>query len=94
MSSLAMFAFALALSASTPAPEATQPGAAAADDTCGAAKYQYLIGQPKSAIPATPSGVVWRVYSTTEMVTMDYIEARMDIVWDADTGKVVKVKCG
>ena len=63
-------------------------------DACGASKHQDLVGMPKSAIPPKPEGAVWRVYSTTDAVTMDYSEARMNIVWDAKTGKIVEVKCG
>jgi hypothetical protein len=63
-------------------------------DTCGAAQYQWLVGKPKAAIPAAPAGAVWRIYSTEQVVTMDYVEARMAIVWDAKTGLVVRVKCG
>lgn len=63
-------------------------------DACGASKHQDLVGKPRSAIPAKPDGAVWRVYSTTDAVTMDYSEARMNIVWDAKTGMVVEVKCG
>jgi hypothetical protein len=64
------------------------------NDTCGAAQYQWLVGKPKAAIPAAPAGAVWRIYSTEQVVTMDYVEARMAIVWDAKTGMVVRVKCG
>ncbi len=64
------------------------------EDTCGAGAYQYLVGKPKSEIPAKPPGAIWRVVSNKQMVTMDYIEARLDIVWDAETKRVVKVHCG
>ncbi len=63
-------------------------------DTCGANAYQYLIGKPKSAIPHAPAGAKWRVTSSADAVTMDYVEARMNIVWDAKTQKVIKVRCG
>ena len=65
-----------------------------APDTCGAAKLQSLIGRPKSAIPKSPKGALWRVSSSADAVTMDYVEARLNIVWDAKTGRVIRVKCG
>ena len=64
------------------------------EDTCGAGAYQYLVGKPKSEIPAKPPGKIWRVVSNKQMVTMDYVEARLDIVWDAATKRVLSVKCG
>jgi hypothetical protein len=85
---LLLFGAATAVSATPPDPV---PGR---DDTCGAGKYQYLVGKPKSAIPPKPPGAIWRIYSSTQMVTMDYIEARLDIIWNAETKRVIKVKCG
>jgi hypothetical protein len=70
---------------------ASQPAQA---DECGAVKFQWLVGKPKSAIPRPPRGANWRIYSTKEIITMNYVFGRMDIVWDADTGKVTSVHCG
>jgi hypothetical protein len=80
-----------ALSAAAAVPPDPVPGKA---DTCGAGAYQYLVGKSKSDIPQKPPGAIWRVTSTDQMVTMDFIEARLDIVWDAKTKRVVKVHCG
>ncbi len=63
-------------------------------EACGSEKYQYLVGKPHTAIPHEPHGQNWRVYSTKEIITMDYVFGRMDIVWDADTGLVKNVHCG
>ena len=63
-------------------------------EECGAEKYQFLVGKPHSEIPHTPRGANWRIYSTKSIITMDYVFGRMDIVWDADTGKVTSVHCG
>jgi hypothetical protein len=75
-----------------PAPETSAP--AEQPDACGASRYQHLVGRPKSEIPPKPAGAVWRVHSTTQPVTMDYSENRMNIVWDAKTGIVKTVRCG
>ena len=74
--------------AAKPAPAPAKP------DTCGAAPLQYLVGKPKSEapVPVNPGGR--RVYCSTCMVTMDYIPARLNIVFDQDTGVVTAVKCG
>ncbi|HEY3813028.1 MAG TPA: I78 family peptidase inhibitor [Caulobacteraceae bacterium] len=64
------------------------------EDACGAGAYQYLVGKPKSEIPAKPPGAIWRVVSNKQAVTMDYIAARLDIVWNADTKRVMTVRCG
>lgn len=71
------------------APASSQPS-----EACGAEKYQYLVGKPRTAIPHPPGGANWRIYSTKEIITMDYVFGRMDILWDADTGKVKNVHCG
>ena len=80
-----------ASSAAAAVPPDPVPGRA---DTCGAGAYQYLVGKPKSAIPPKPPGKIWRVVSNKQMVTMDYVEARLDIVWDTETKRVTKVRCG
>jgi hypothetical protein len=64
------------------------------DDACNAGAYQYLVGQPKTKIPPKPPGAIWRVVSSKEMITMDYIGARLNIVWDAGSKRVIKVSCG
>ena len=63
-------------------------------EACGAKNFQYLVGNPRSDIPYRPKGANWRVYSTKEVITMDYVYGRMNIVWDADTSKVTSVHCG
>ena len=82
---------ALAATAVAAVPPDPVPGK---DDTCGAGAYQYLVGKPKSDIPPKPQGAIWRVVSNKQMVTMDYIEARLDIIWDSETKRVIRVKCG
>ncbi|MBS0296259.1 MAG: peptidase inhibitor I78 family protein [Proteobacteria bacterium] len=86
-----------ALSAAALATLMMNGGAVAADapkDTCGAAQHQSLVGQPVSAIPRSLRGPNVRIYSTADAVTQDYVETRMNIVWDAKTYKIVRVTCG
>ena len=77
--------------ASAAVPPDPVPGAV---DACHAGAYQYLVGKPKSDIPEKPPGAIWRVVSNKQPVTQDYVEARLDIIWDADTKRVIKVRCG
>ncbi len=80
-----------ACSAAAAVPPDPVPGR---EDTCGAGAYQYLVGKPKSEIPPKPPGRIWRVVSNKQAVTMDYVEARLDIVWDSETKRVLHVRCG
>ncbi len=75
-------------------PPAPAPTPKAAQDTCGVAKLEYLVGRNKSEIPPTPAGANWRIYCSSCLVTMDYSPARLDIVFDDKTGIVKEVKCG
>ena len=63
-------------------------------DTCGAAPLQYLIGKPKTEVPVPVDPSSRRVYCSTCTVTMDYRPARLDVVFDQDTGLVTAIKCG
>jgi hypothetical protein len=72
-------------SAAAPADEA---------DQCGASRYQWLVGQPRSAIPPQPAGARWRVTCTGCPITMDYSLARLNIFYDSETERVEEVRCG
>lgn len=61
---------------------------------CGADKYQWLVGQPRSRIPEQPGGARWRIACTTCPVTMDYSPQRMNIFYDEESEIVETVKCG
>jgi hypothetical protein len=63
-------------------------------DQCGASRYQYLVGRPRSAIPAQPAGARWRVTCTGCPITMDYSPARLNIFYDSETERVEEVRCG
>lgn len=63
-------------------------------DECGAREYQYLVGKPRSRVPAQPAGANWRVTCTSCPVTMDYSPARLNILYDEESEIVEKVSCG
>lgn len=63
-------------------------------DQCGAGALQTLVGQPRTAIPVPVNPGMRRVTCTTCPVTMDYSPARLNILYDADTGIIREVKCG
>jgi hypothetical protein len=67
-----------------PAPEAPQ---------CAAGAYQVLVGQRIGEVYTDSLPVPHRIYSTTDMITMDYRPERLNIVTSPD-GEVVEVKCG
>lgn len=70
------------------------PAPAAGSDLCGAADLADLVGKPRTDIPVPIDPMRRRVYCTTCMVTQDYDPARLDIVYDAQTGIIKQVKCG
>ena len=63
-------------------------------DQCGASRYQWLVGRPRSAIPAKPSDATWRVTCTSCPVTMDHSSARLNIFYDSETERIEEVRCG
>lgn len=60
-------------------------------DTCGAAAWQHLIGQPRTAADALPQPK--RVYHITDAITQDFREDRINVVLD-DSGTIGAVTCG
>ena len=77
----------LVTACSGPRPLPITPG----PDTCGAADWQQLVGQPRAAADAVPQPK--RVYHITDAVTQDYREDRINVVLD-DSGKIGAVTCG
>lgn len=75
----------------TPAPIAQAPSPS---DQCGAGQMQYLVGKLRSEIPVPANPALRRVACTTCPVTMDYNPARLNILFDADTGVIKTVRCG
>lgn len=63
-------------------------------DSCGISELAWLIGKPKTEIPVPVDPGRRRVYCATCMVTEDLVPDRQDIVFDPDTGVVVRLGCG
>jgi hypothetical protein len=61
---------------------------------CDAASLKYLIGRPRSEIPAPIEPGNRRVYCSSCVITQDYVPGRTDIVFDTQTGIIIQVKCG
>ncbi|HEX9857282.1 MAG TPA: I78 family peptidase inhibitor [Paracoccaceae bacterium] len=84
---------ALALAACTPEAEAPGPGLPPADDACGAAALQGLVGQPAAVLEAMTFGPATRVLRPGMAVTMDYSAERLNIEVDA-AETIIRVSCG
>lgn len=78
--------------AETPAAAPTNAAEATAQDTCGAAAHQALIGTPASAIDlsAFPAGT--RIITPETMVTQDFVPTRLNITTGTD-GNVASLNC-
>jgi hypothetical protein len=76
------------------APAQPSPEPEIAPDACGAGPLQYLVGRPRSQIPVPVDPSKRRVTCSTCPVPLDYREDRLNIIFDADTGTVLEVKCG
>ncbi|MBA3677309.1 MAG: hypothetical protein H0W74_07900 [Sphingosinicella sp.] len=63
-------------------------------DQCGASKLQFLVGKPRSAIPASAKGPGTRVTCSTCPITMDYSPARLNIFYDEKTNLIAEARCG
>ncbi|SRR5690606_32962774 len=63
-------------------------------DACGAQDLQWLVGQPRTAIPVPVNVVSRRVACTTCPVTEDYSPYRLNIFYDQTTGIIEQVRCG
>lgn len=70
-------------------PAATPPTA----DTCGAASFQYLVGQDVSPVLATTFTTPIRIIRPDEAVTMDFSAERLN--FRVDGNEIVQsVTCG
>lgn len=76
------------------ADQATQAPAAPGGDTCARSEWTPYVGRPRTELPTPSDQRRVRIHSTTDAVTMDFREDRVNVVWDADTGRVVEVRCG
>ena len=65
-----------------------------ANDQCGAAGLQYLVGRPRTEIPVPLQPSTRRVVCSTCVITQDYRADRQTIIFDGDTGLIKSVACG
>ena len=89
---------------STPPPVAPPPVVAApppevpkplpVTDTCGATDLQHLVGRSRLEAPVPLRPERQRVACTTCPVTEDFNPTRLNIFFDAGTGRVMEVRCG
>ena len=77
-----------------PPPPAAPPAPPTPRDACGALPLQYLIGRPRTEIPVPVYPERRRVVCSTCQVTQEFVESRLTIVYDSETGVVKSVRCG
>ncbi|WP_156767555.1 I78 family peptidase inhibitor [Candidatus Viadribacter manganicus] len=77
--------------AETPAAP-TNAAEATAQDTCGAAAHQALIGTPASAIDLATLPAGARIVTPETMVTQDFVATRLNITTNTD-GNVASLNC-
>lgn len=79
--------------ATTTAPAApTNAAEATAQDTCGAAAHQALIGTQASAIDLATLPAGTRIVTPETMVTQDFVPTRLNITTGTD-GNVASLNC-
>lgn len=79
-------------STSAPAPEPT-PAPPVAADTCNMAQYAALVGKPVTDPGVPAASVTVRIIKPGDQVTMDFLEARLNIDVDA-AGNITGMRCG
>lgn len=87
---LALILAATALAACEPA--YVEPTPPLVVDECGAAGYQGLIGQPRTALSAMNFPLGTRVIGPEDMVTADFRPDRLNIEYGVN-GRITKVSC-
>lgn len=70
--------------------EAADPGA---QDACGAAAMQGLVGRPLTAFDSAALTVPWRILRPGTAVTMDFNPARLNVTVD-EADAITRVGCG
>ena len=63
-------------------------------DQCGAVDLQHLIGRSRLEAPVPVRPERQRVACTTCPVALDFDETRLNILFDASTGRITEVRCG
>lgn len=79
---------------SRPAPPPKPVYKPMAEDQCGAAALQYLVGKPRTEIPVPLDPGKRRVVCSSCIVTQEYRSDRQTIVFSSETGIIESVKCG
>ncbi len=74
-------------------PPKSAPPAQGPQDTCGAAPYEYLRGQPRSAVEALSFTQPMRIIPHDGAVTLDYLPERINFGLNK-AGKVIAITCG
>lgn len=62
-------------------------------ELCDAEAYRPLVGQPHTAVTGQ-RGAKLRVYSSTAVVTQEYLPDRTNVVYDDRTGRILRAFCG
>jgi hypothetical protein len=75
------------------APPADPAPTPPADDSCGAAQYAALVGQPFSGATLPPEGSAVRYIHPDTQVTMDFRAERLNVDIDAN-GVITGFRCG
>jgi hypothetical protein len=75
-------------------PVADPPAETPAEDACGAAAFQHLVGARATAAEGMTAPGPVRVFRTGQPVTMDHRPDRLNIELDARGRTVVRVFCG
>jgi hypothetical protein len=70
----------------------TNAAEATAQDTCGAAAHQALIGTPASGIDLASFPTGTRIITPETMVTQDFVPTRLNITTGTD-GNVASLNC-
>jgi len=64
-----------------------------AEDPCGAAALQHLVGQPAAEAEDLTAQDGVRVFGPDQAVTMDYREGRLNVELDGED-RIVRIFCG
>ncbi|WP_206185294.1 hypothetical protein [Sphingosinicella sp. CPCC 101087] len=68
-------------------------GLQAQPDTCGAAAFGHLIGEPRSAAPDPRERRDYRLASDRDPITEDFNPDRLNIFYDSRTGRIIGIRC-
>lgn len=64
-------------------------------DACGAGSIQYLVGRPLSELPQIYSSRhAQRVVGQRSYYEDRFDPARLTVIYDEDTGRISRVRCG